>query len=123
MYEPDHHGNFGLGPRRHSGLGIASFLLSLVGAVGLIGAVGWAVYVELNHPGWIDAQNEESPTMILLGLAVIGAVGAELLSLVLGIVALWQTGRLKVLAILGVVFSGTALALFAFLFVAGTLAG
>lgn len=122
MYDDDDYYG-GHRPRGQSGLGIASLLLSLVGTVALIAAVGWATYMEINHPGRMDAQKDNSPELMLIGLGALVGIGGEVVALVLGIVALFQPDRSKVTAVLGVVFSAGTLALLAGLVVLGTLAG
>lgn len=90
-------------PTRHSGLGIASFVTSLVG-----GFSGFAVVVAcvLMMSDDLDALPDDDPGLILLGLGGIGCAGLILVSMILGIAALFQADRKKMFAILGIIFSG-----------------
>jgi hypothetical protein len=104
----------------HSGLGIASFALSLFLGLLLFLLVAIAGYLGATTPGGVD---EQSPVVILLGLAMIGAMLFDLVALILGLAALFQEDRKKVFAILGVVFSAILLLGCLFLIVIGILAG
>ena len=93
-------------PRRHSGLGIASFVLALAVGFGEFVLVGIAGFMELNTPGGID---EESPVAILLGLLLFGGLAVAFVGLVLGIAGIIQGNRKHVFGILGVIFNGLIL--------------
>lgn len=85
----------------HSGLGIASFIISLgAGLMLLIAGV-----LE-SQPGGLD---EDSIAAGVLGLILVLAVLAQLLALGLSIAAVVQVGRNKLYGILGLVFSATGL--------------
>ncbi len=103
---------------RHSGLGIASFILSLGGGIVLFLLVVLAGYAEINTPGGLD---EGAPMAVLLGLGIIGAGLLEMVALALGVAGIVQHGRRRVLAILGVVFACGALLGTAGLMVIGAL--
>lgn len=89
----------------HSGLGIASFIISLAAGFTLLVLFGVAGVLESQHGG----LDEESAAAIVLGLVVVVAILAQLLALGLGIAALVQTGRNKLFGVLGTVFSATGL--------------
>lgn len=101
---------------KHSGVGIASFVLSMLSGVSLFAVVGVAVYVDSQSPGGIS---EDDPTTMLLGVAMIGAGMAQLLAVILGVVGLFQANRKKIFAILGTIFSLLAILSFGGLMVLG----
>ncbi|MDA1231268.1 MAG: hypothetical protein O2856_10885 [Planctomycetota bacterium] len=103
---------------KHSGVGIASFVICLLSSLSLLVLIGIAGYMGSQSPGGMD---EEDPATIVLGLAVIGSGMGQFLSLLLGVVALFQPNRKKVFAILGTVFSLLAVLLFGGLMVLGAL--
>lgn len=89
----------------HSGLGIASFITSLVaGALlllifGITGVLG-------SQAGGLDGESAAAQT---LGLFLLLMVLAQLAALGLGIAGLAQTGRSKLFGALGTAFASTAL--------------
>lgn len=91
---------------RHSGLGIASFILSLGGGVLMFLLIVLAGVAELSTPGGMD---EGAPATVMIGLGIIGAGLVELVALALGVAGVLQRDRRRVLAILGLVFSCGAL--------------
>lgn len=105
---------------KHSGLGIASFIISLVAGLAILIAIVIAGIMEANTPGGID---ENSPEAILLGLVLIGMMFLDLVALGLGIGALFQRDRKKIFAILGTIFSGVVVLGTAFLMVIGSMMG
>jgi mannose/fructose/N-acetylgalactosamine-specific phosphotransferase system component IID len=92
--------------QRHSGLGIASFALSMVMAVFIFLLLVVAGVMESSRPGGID---ETSAGAIILGLLIIGSMFAELVALGLGVGGLMQKDRNKLFPILGAVFSAMTL--------------
>ena len=91
--------------RPHSGLGIASFIISLAAGAALVILLGVAGVLE-SRPGGMD---EESAGAIVLGLILALTALAQVLALGLGIAALVQTGRSKLFGVLGTVFASTGL--------------
>ena len=89
-----------------SGLGIASLILSIVSALAIFVLIMLAGMVESATPGGMD---ENSPEAILIGLFLVGFMGAALLGLGLGIGGLVQQNRNKTLAIVGTVLSAVTL--------------
>lgn len=89
----------------HSGLGIASFIISLVAGVGLLVIFGIAGVAEA-QPNGLD---EESLMAGVLGLLMLLAALAQIVALALGIAGLVQAGRSKLFGVLGTVFASTAL--------------
>lgn len=87
---------------KHSGLGIASFVVSLAGGAALMGLIIAAGVIEATAPGTMDAN---SPASVFLGLLIIGSGGLDVVSAALGIASLFQTQRKKTFGVLGLVFS------------------
>jgi hypothetical protein len=93
---------------KYSGLGIASFAISIIAGVLIFVTFVIAVVMEASTPGGMD---EESVEFIWIGIAGIGLLIVELVALGLGIGGLFQKEKRKILAILGTVFSGGAVVL------------
>lgn len=87
---------------KHSGLGIASFILSITTALLIFILFITAGVMETSTPGGID---EESAGAVILGLLILLCLFLEVVALGLGIGALCQTARNKVFGILGTIFS------------------
>jgi len=105
---------------KHSGVGIASFVTSIVAGVLIFLLVIIAGVLEMSTPGGMD---EESIAAVLIGLFLFAFLGAELVALGLGIGGLIQKDRKKIFAILGVVFSATALLITLFILFLGLAMG
>lgn len=91
---------------KHSGLGIASFVVSMICGLAILALIVVAGLVEATTPGGMDA---EPVIAMVVGLAFILFMLGALVALILGIVALFQKERKKVFAIIGTVFSALAL--------------
>jgi hypothetical protein len=95
--------DYDLGPMKHSGLGIASFMLAIGAGLMMAVLVVFAAAIDASHPGALDA---DAPS----GKALVGGVCfALLLALAgvgLGIAGVSQTKRKTVFAIIGLVFNG-----------------
>lgn len=101
---------------KHSGVGIASFVLSMLSGLSLFVLFGVAGYMESQSPG---GMSEDDPSTMLLGVALIGAGMAQFLAFILGAVGLFQPNRKKIFAILGTIFSLLAILTFGGLMVVG----
>ena len=101
---------------KHSGVGIASFVLSLLSGIGLFVLFGVAGYMEAQSPG---GMSEDDPTTMLLGVALIAGGLGQFLAFILGAVGLFQPNRKKIFAILGTIFSLLAILAFGGLMVLG----
>jgi hypothetical protein len=86
---------------RHSGLGIASFVIGCVSAVLILVLLVVAGVLEASTPG---GMSDTSPSAIAIGLLLFLFVFLALVGLGLGISGLFQSGRKKVFAVLGTVF-------------------
>lgn len=101
---------------KHSGLGIASFCISLfcgLLAVILVAAAGFLV---------ASGQDEQSFGLILTGLGIMGDMLLMLVALGLGIAGACMKDRRKLFAILGIIFSALGLVCIGGLMVLGTIA-
>ena len=106
-------------PLKHSGLGISSFVVSLVAGVALFGLFAVAVAIQIQNP---ESMKGDSAMTTILGLFVICIAFIDVIALGLGIGGLFQKRTKKILAILGVVFSGVVLLIFVLLMIIGMLA-
>ena len=80
---------------KHSGLGIASFIVSIAAGVCIFFTFVIAGAIEATTPG---GMNEESVTAIIIGLLLVIFLFATLVSLGLGIGGLFQKERKKIFA-------------------------
>jgi hypothetical protein len=81
---------------KESGFGIASFVL------GLIMLVAWFVLVSAAAIGVAEGASESSPLMIVIGLFMFAGFGANLVGIVLGIIAVSKSNVKKTFAIIGI---------------------
>ncbi|WP_257385608.1 hypothetical protein [Tahibacter caeni] len=91
---------------RHSGLGIASFMMSIVAALCIVSLFAVAGYLELSTPGGV---REDSPLAAGIGLLMFLFLGLAFIALCLGIAGLFEKRRRRVLAGLGTAFSAFTL--------------
>lgn len=103
---------------KHSGLGIASFIVSICAGAGLFVLVVIAAVLPSATPSGLDTK---SASAIVLGLLMFLFLFIELVALGLGVVGLFPTGRNKVFAILGITFSVTSVLAILGLMVIGSL--
>jgi len=87
---------------KHSRLGIASFIMSIVIGVLVLVTIVTAGVMQVSTPGGMD---ENAPTTILIGLAILLLLGLDVVAIGLGIAGVFQKDCKKVFAILGLVFS------------------
>src|SRR6218665_3861150 len=102
--------------QKHSGLGIASFIISIVTGILIFLLFIVAGVVESSTPGGI---NEESTEAIVLGLFIILMLFINLVAIGLGIGGLCQSERKKIFAILGTIFSSLTTLLAILLIIVG----
>jgi hypothetical protein len=103
-------------PLPHSGLGIASFVIALCGALLMVLVIVVAGILGSTRPGAFKA---DSSAAMILGFAIIGLCLAMLVGIVLGVVALFQAERAKLFAILGLSIGGAVLFGMCFLMMLG----
>jgi hypothetical protein len=89
--------------KQQSGLGVASFTLSLVSIIATVTVFGYAGYVEINTEGGVAGNETQA---MLIGFAIIACIAMLLVGMVLGIVGLLQTERRRTLAAIGVGLNG-----------------
>ncbi len=88
--------------RRHSGLGIASFITGTAAMVLMFLLLVVAGALEASTPGGMD---EQSAAAVIVGSFLILFILTSVVALGLGIAGLFQRERRKVFPILGTVFS------------------
>ena len=88
--------------KKHSGLGIASFIISIISGILVLFLLVIAGVMEVSTPGGID---ENSAGAIILGMFLIALMFVSLVALGLGIGGLLHKERKRIFAILGTVFS------------------
>ena len=103
---------------KHSGIGIAAFVISIVMAVVAFGLITFAGVFEATTPGGID---EESALAVVAGLGLFGCILVDLVALGLGIGGLFQKDRKKIFPILGTIFSTLTIIGIVFLIVIGSM--
>ena len=108
------------GRLKSSGLGIASFVISILAGLEIITVFVIGIAIEVQNPGWAD---QESPGLMLLGLLIMGGLIMSFVGLVLGIIGLVQGQRSKVFPVLGLGFNGMIILGVIGLIVIGVLAG
>ncbi|MED5016858.1 hypothetical protein P9847_06015 [Paenibacillus chibensis] len=105
--------------KRHSGPGIASFIISLVSMLAYIvsvGAMGAIFSSSLNGEGlsWSDSS---TTGVTIITIILIGLFAANLIGIVLGIVGLVLRNRKKIFAILGLSLNTIIILSFGLMFV------
>ena len=101
---------------RHSGMGIASFVMSVLFGIGAFLVFVYAGYEEITIPGGV-AGNRAMAMMIGFSMMLMWAL--LLVGAVLGTIALFEQNRKKVFALLGLIFSLGTLILSALVIVLG----
>jgi hypothetical protein len=91
---------------KHSELGIASFIISLIAGIALMVIVFSAGIIEATTPGGMD---ESSLQAVLIGLSMYIFIGLAMVALGLGLAGLVQKGHRKIFALLGTIFSVVAI--------------
>lgn len=87
---------------KQSGLGIASFVLSIFCGFLVFAIIMIAGYLEMSRPEGID---DKSPEAFIVGFSIILAMGMTVVAFGLGLAALFQRNRRMSLAVLGMFFS------------------
>ena len=90
---------------KHSGIGIASFVISL--------AAGCLLLALLVIAGFLNSGRVEHgkpyPGQTIVGLALIALMGADVVAAGLGVASLFQNTKKRLFGILGLVFSSLTL--------------
>jgi len=98
---------------RHSGLGVASFVVFLVYCTLFFLVFLVSVLLTMSGEPLAKPPALPSPTVILLGIMLFASVFLSLMGVALGIAGAVQRNRRKVFAVLGIVFNGGFFLLFA----------
>ena len=104
---------------KHSGVGIASFTVSIIGSLLMFLLFMIAGAIQLSTPGGVD---ENSPAAMVIGLMLFLLMFALLVALGLGIGALCQSDRKRLFGVLGTIFSAVSLLLTLILLAVGLVA-
>jgi hypothetical protein len=107
-------------PLKHSGLGVASFILGVSLLLLTVFAFGLAGYFEATTPG---GMQETDAAAMLIGLLLLFCWAGQLVGVGLGIAGCCQRERRKIFAILGLTFSAMMLLLSLFFVMLGLAAG
>ncbi|PWW41027.1 MULTISPECIES: hypothetical protein [Paenibacillus] len=113
-----------MGRLKHSGPGVASFVIGLVSIIGYMLTLGIATMAINSTIGFVTTpiQVEEialHPAVVLASLAVLVCLILNLAGLILGLIGLILKNRKKVFAIIGTILSGVMILAFAVLIIAG----
>ena len=106
--------------QKHSRLGIASFITSIVSGILIYLLMVIAASMAASTPA---GMYEPSAGTLIAGLSVFAFLGVTLVALCLGIVGLLQKERKKIFAILGTVFSAVSLVVTIFIIILGIAMG
>src|SRR5579863_2557352 len=91
--------------QKHSGTGIASFIMSL--------GVCFFVFVLIVIAGLLSAHREEGarmyPGQMLIGFGIIFLLLVDVIALILGIASVCQSERKKLFGVLGLLISGLSI--------------
>ncbi|MDP8254882.1 MAG: hypothetical protein P9M14_03965 [Candidatus Alcyoniella australis] len=90
---------------RHSGPGIASFIIALLAGISMAFVILIAGVMETSAPGGMDT---DAPETIAVGFGVCCDVMLFGIGAVLGLVGVLQRERKKIFAIMGLIFNGIA---------------
>jgi len=104
---------------RHSRMGIASFVISILATVLIVTlfiiavVIGASAFGNVQDPQTIDPQSlQDSPALAGLaavGLGILASIVFYLIGLVLGVAGIIQRRRKRLFAVLGAVFNGIVL--------------
>ena len=92
--------------QKHSGLGIASFILSCISGFCLFFTILVAGIIEASNLG---DSNENTSLLMLVGFSVLAFLFVALIASGLGIAGLIQKDRNKIYAVFGTIFSASAI--------------
>jgi hypothetical protein len=94
---------------KHSGPGLASFVIGILSAVGILGVLFAAGVIGVSNPELAD--QEDSPVLMGIGFGIIGFTGLALVGGLIGLVGVLQPQRKRIFSILGIIFNGVCVAL------------
>ena len=93
------------GPVKSNGLGIASFILSIISGIASVVVIVIAGMAAASGQVNPDAPGDEN-FFAVIGCAILLSLGLGFIALVLGIISVCLPGRSKIFGILGICFSG-----------------
>ncbi|MBN1552965.1 hypothetical protein JW979_15935 [bacterium] len=102
---------------KHSGLGIASFIISISSLIFIIFVFVLAGMIAMSNPSGIP---DDSPILMLIGFLVIIGLMAAMIGIGLGIGGICTKTRKRLFAILGTVINGVIFLTVIFLFIVGS---
>ncbi|AHV96599.1 DUF7544 domain-containing protein [Paenibacillus sabinae] len=103
---------------KHSGPGIASFVIAMVTIVGyIVSFIVAAVLIGQEVHVTITLADRGGEGFLFLGLSVLALAALNLIGLVVGIIGLALRGRRKVFGIIGTIINGLILLMFVLLIV------
>lgn len=97
------------GPKRFSGLGLASLLIAIGSGLMLMGLIAMAVVIGNNDQAQGRQRPDNDPVAVLIGFGFLASLGAAVIGVVLGAVGCFQSNRQIALPILGTVFNAIIL--------------
>lgn len=106
--------------KRHSVMGIFSFILALFDVLVMIGIVGLFLVIDKTQPGGLDELDEKSPLMILAGLAIMLWCGTACLVAVLASIDLFSSYYQRTYNLIALTISGMMLLLIGLMMIVGT---
>jgi hypothetical protein len=92
-------------PQRHSALGIASFVISLISIASFFIIVIFAAVLATQNPGILTTGEPSDSITIVIGLLVLLSLFLSLIGVGLGIAGVLIKNRKKIFAILGLIFN------------------
>ena len=93
-------------PKKHSGLGIASFITSIISAILIFILMVAAGLIAASSPGGMD---QASPAAVMIGLLLFAFLFISLVALGLGVGGIFQKERKKIFSVLGAIFSAVTI--------------
>ena len=120
---PQGYGGYGYppAPAKHSGVGLASFIMAILTGLAILALFVWAGYMQVTDPAAVE--NENDPRMIAIGVGFMACLLLVLVGIALGIGGVLQTDRKKLFGILGLVLNGLIVLLTVGLIVLGLAMG
>ena len=103
--------------KKHSGFGIASFIMSIIVGISMFVVFIVAGVLEVSTPGGLKDSSEKA---MMIGLLAILCLLLDLVALGLGIAGIREQDKKKVFAILGTIFSSATILVTILLIIAGT---
>jgi len=102
--------------QKHSGLGIASFILSCISGFCLFFTILEAGIIEASNQG---ESNDNTSLLMFVGFSVLAFLFVALIASGLGIAGLIQKDRNKIYAVFGTIFSASAILVTLYILVVG----